>query len=194
MKIRYLLITFLALLLHLSANGQKVALKTNLLGDAFLSPNVALEMGVAPRWTVDLSGQFNFWPVNEHNWKHWVVQPEARYWFCRRFTGHFLGVHALGGEFNVGNIDMDLNFLGTDFRKLKNERYEGWGVGAGVAYGYAWPIHPGWNVEAEVGVGWVYTRSSSYPCATCGTKISSDKPHNYVGPTKAAINIVYFIK
>ena len=38
--------------------------------------------------------------------KHWVVQPEYRYWFCEAFNGWFLGVHLMGGEFNVGEVDL----------------------------------------------------------------------------------------
>ena len=60
-----------------------------------------------------------------------------------------------------------------------------------MAYGYAWPVHKHWNVEAEIGIGWIYTRFDSFPCKDCGKKIDSDRVHNYVGPTKAALNIVY---
>ncbi|WP_410522277.1 DUF3575 domain-containing protein [Muribaculum intestinale] len=48
-----------------------------------------------------------------------------------------------------------------------------------------------WNIEAEIGFGWTYTRYESYPCTHCGNKIDNNRPHNYVGPTKAALNIVY---
>ena len=119
------------------------------------------------------------------------MQPEARYWFCRRFAGHFLGFHALGGQFNFGNWNHGFDFLGSDFSRLKEMRYQGWGAGAGVAYGYAWPVHPHWNIEAEIGLGWIYTRYDSYPCSECGSKIADNKAHNYVGPTKLALNIVY---
>ncbi len=182
-----------AALMPVKGPAQSVALKTNLVGDAALSPNLALEVGLAPKWTLDVSGQINFWTVGHDNrWKHWVVQPEARYWFCERFTGHFLGFHALGGQFNVGGIDrLGFTFLGTDFDKLKDKRYQGWGIGAGVAYGYSWPVAKHWNIEAEIGIGWVYTRSDIYPCTECGTKIYSPKVHNYVGPTKVAVNIEY---
>ena len=48
-----------------------------------------------------------------------------------------------------------------------------------------------WNIEAEFGFGYIYTHYDVYPCARCGTKIAKDRSHNYVGPTKAAINLVY---
>ncbi len=172
------------------AFAQKVALKTNLVSDALLSPNLALEVGLAPKWTLNTAGQLNLWSVDGHKWRHWLVQPEARYWFCRRFQGHFLGVHAIGGEFNFGNIDVNANFLGSDFRKLKDRRYEGWGVGAGIGYGYDWILSRHWNLEAEIGIGWIHGRYAEYPCTVCGNKLGSGH-HNYFGPTKSALNLVY---
>ncbi len=189
-KLKLLIVTLLVLLSSSPSFAQKAAVKTNLLSDALLNPNAAVEVGIAPKWTINTSGEINFWNVNGHRWRHWVVQPEARYWFCHRFQGHFLGVHALGGEYNVGNIDLDFKMLGTDFSKLKDRRYEGWFGGAGIAYGYDWIINRHWNIEAEIGIGWTYTRYDAYPCAVCGKKLESGH-HNYFGPTKAAINLMY---
>ena len=175
----------------IGARGQNVALKTNLLYDATLTVNAGLEVGLAPRWSLDLSGNYNGWKVNEHKWKHWLAQPEARYWFCDRFAGHFVGLHLLGGQYNFGNIKNSLNFLGNDFSELTDHRHQGWFAGAGVAYGYSWILGRHWNLELELGVGYVYTRYDVFECAGCGKKVEEDKPHHYVGPTKAAISLVY---
>ncbi len=175
-----------------SASAQNFALKTNLLSDGFLSPNLGMEVGLAPKWTLDVSGQFNLWTLShDRRWKHWAVQPEARYWFCDRFASHFIGVHTHGGQYNIGGFDGKVKFLGTDARKLKDTRYQGWFVGGGVAYGYAWILGRHWNLEAELGVGYSYTRYDRFRCVGCGKKVESDKPHHYYGPTKAAVNIVY---
>lgn len=175
-----------------TVRAQDVAVKTNLLADGILSPNLGLEIGLAPKWTVDVTGQFNAWTLShDRRWKHWAVQPEARYWFCDRFAGHFIGVHAHGGQYNIGGFDGRLNLFGSDARKLKDTRYQGWFVGAGVAYGYAWILNRHWNLEAEIGIGYSYTRYDRFRCAGCGKQIESDKPHHYVGPTKAAVNLVY---
>lgn len=171
---------------------QDVAVKTNLLSDAVLNPNAGVEIGLAPKWTLDVSGQFNGWTLShDRRWKHWAVQPEARYWFCDRFAGHFVGLHAHGGQYNIGGIDGRINFLGTDARKLKDTRYQGWFAGAGISYGYAWILGRHWNLEAEIGIGYSYTRYDRFRCSGCGKKIETDKTHHYVGPTKAAVNLVY---
>lgn len=190
--IKTILVIALLLLAGASTNGfaQKVALKSNLLYDALLTPDLGLEVKVAPQWTVEITGNVNFWKVNDRRWKQWNVQPEARYWFCQAFSGHFLGAHLIGGQYNFGNLPLNFKFLGTDFSKLRDNRYQGWMGGAGIAYGYSWILDKHWNLEAELGIGWIYAHYDRYPCATCGTRLESGH-HNYFGPTKAAINLVY---
>lgn len=186
---------FLIIVMNIVAHpvcAQDVAVKTNILSDVFLNINTSLEVGLAPRWTLDISGEVNAWTLShDRRWKHWAVQPEARYWFCDRFAGHFIGAHLHGGQYNIGGIDTNFSLLGTDFSALKSTRYQGWFVGAGVAYGYAWILGRHWNIETEIGVGYSYTRYDRFRCAGCGKKVSENKPHNYFGPTKVAVNLVY---
>ncbi len=174
-----------------AANAQDVALKTNLINDIALSPNIGVEVGLAPKWTLDMTAEMNLWKVDGRSWKHLYFQPEARYWFCQRFSGHFIGFHALGGIYNFGKLNLPFNMLGSNLKELKDKRYQGWAVGAGVVYGYAWPLHKHWNIEAALGIGWLYTRFDSYPCQICGTKIDRNKSHNYFGPTKLSVAVEY---
>lgn len=185
-----LLIAMLAL--ASTSRAQDVAVKTNLLDDCILNPNIGVEVGLAPKWTLDVTGQFNAWTLShDRSWKHWAVQPEARYWLCDRFSAHFFGAHLHGGQYNIGGINGLVNFFGTDARKLKDSRYQGWFVGAGIAYGYAWILGEHWNFEAEIGLGYSYTRYDQFRCAGCGKRLATNKPHHYVGPTKVALNLVY---
>ena len=34
----------------------------------------------------------------------YLIQPELRYWPCRKFEGHFLGVHGHYAYYNVGPV------------------------------------------------------------------------------------------
>lgn len=192
MKFKFLTAALLGAFCCIHSSAQDLAVKTNLLYDATLTINIGAEMQVAPKWSIDLSGNYNPWTLSGgKKWKHWMVQPEARYWFCQPLGGHFLGVHILGGEYNMGHFGHGFKFLNNDLRLLKDHRYQGWYAGAGVAYGYSWLLGKHWNLEAEIGIGWAYTRYDTYECKGCGRKIRSNKAHNYVGPTKAAINLVY---
>lgn len=182
----------LSLFYCLSVKSQDVALKTNMIYDATATVNAGVEIGIASKWTLDVSGNFNCWTMSEgKRWKHWFVQPEARYWLCDRFSGHFFGVHAHGGQFNIGGIDNDFKFLGTDFSVLSDKRVQGWFAGAGVAYGYAWVLGRHWNLEGELGLGYAYCRYDKFNCMDCGRKVEKDKSYNYFGLTKIALSLVY---
>lgn len=187
----FLTVVILIFSISETASAQKIAVKTNLLYDATATVNAGVEIGLAPKWTLDVSGNFNSWPIRGHKWKHWMVQPEARYWFCDRFAGNFLGLHALGGAYNIGYIPNDIRFLGQDFSLLTDHRYQGYAIGGGVAYGYAWALAKHLNLEFELGVGYIYTRYDSYECFGCGKMVAEKVPYHYVGPTKAAVSLVY---
>ena len=105
MKIR-LLTAVLAILCSTAVFGQKAALKTNLLYDAGLTLNGGIEFRMAPKWTFDLSANLNAWTIDNRRWKHWLVQPEARYWLCQAWSGHFFGAHLLGGQYNWGHLNL----------------------------------------------------------------------------------------
>lgn len=190
-KFSLCIITILFIGFMQSAQAQNIAVKTNLLYDATATVNAGVEIGLAPKWTLDISGNLNAWSKNEHTkWKHWMVQPEARYWFCDRFSRHFLGAHLIGGAFNFGNINNNLSFLGTDFSKLSDHRYQGYAYGCGVAYGFAFVLSKHLNLELEAGVGYVCLDYETYECDGCGRKVA-EGIHHYVGPTKAAVNLVF---
>lgn len=109
----------------------------------------------------------------------------------RPFFGTFPRIPCPRRTVQCRRIEKRLKFLGSDFSKLSDARYQGWFVGAGVAYGYAWILGRHWNLELEIGVGYAYTQYDKFRCAGCGKKVESDKSHHYVGPTKAAVNLVY---
>lgn len=170
-------------------NAQEVGIKTNLLYWASASPNLGVEIGLGKQTTLDISAGFN--PFNfshERKWKHWLVQPEFRWWTCERFNGHFLGLHLVGGGFNVGNVSF---FPFSMWDGLDHYRYKGHALGAGIAYGYAWMLGKHWNLEAEIGLGYAHAWYDQYACEKCSDKILSDGNKNYWGLTKLAISFVY---
>ena len=93
-------------------HAQDWAIKTNLISDATATVNIGTEIGIAPKWTIDISGSYNNWSKNDSvKWKHAFIQPEARYWFCDRFSRHFIGAHLIGGAFNLGNIQNNISIF-----------------------------------------------------------------------------------
>jgi len=174
----------------LSVNAQQTALKSNLLFDAGATPNVGLEIGVGPKHSVQMFYGLHPWTFGHGSdkkyLKHWVVNPEWRHWFCHRFNGSFIGIHAFGGQFNAANVKMPLGW----WKELQDHRFEGWFVGGGVSYGYQWILSKHWNFEAAAGFGAAYIDYDKFKCGDCGKKLE-DGNKLYIGPTKAALSLLY---
>ena len=120
--------------------------------------------------------------------RHWMLMPEYRHWFCQSFNGWFVGAHLMGGEFNAGGVKLPFGLLST----LEHHRYEGWFVGGGITAGYQWPLSRHWNLETSLGFGYDYIQYDKMKCGSCGEKLKTGHT-NYVGPTKAAVSLVYVI-
>ena len=171
--------------------AQDIAVKTNLLYWATSTPNIGFEFGLGKRTTLDLVGGYNPWTLNKDDnkkIKHWMVMPEFRYWLCERFNGHFFGIHTGFAEYNISGVRIPFQNKST-----QEHRYEGWATGIGISYGYTWILGKRWNLEANIGAGYIYTKYDKYECKTCGRFKDNQKKH-YFGPTKAGISLIYIIK
>ncbi len=178
------------------ANVQKAlprfALKVDLLyGLGTLTPNIAAEAALSPRSTVELSYGNNPWnykarlPQNK-KLLHGMVRAEYRLWLCERFSGHFLGAHALYTEYNVSGRNVPLLFD-------KKYRYQGNAWGGGISYGYDLPLGKRWNLEFVAGVGALRMKYDRYSCLTCAVD-AEPATKTWLGPTNLGINLVFLIK
>ena len=54
---------------------------------------------------MDVWGAYNAWKYpDDMRLNLYLIQPEVRFWPCRKFEGHFFGVHGHYGHFNIGMI------------------------------------------------------------------------------------------
>lgn len=160
-------------------------LKSNLLYDLTASLNLGIEYRMSEYLTIDASINYNPWTFsNNRKYKHILIQPELRYWIYEPFNGHFFGGHLLYSRYNVGNLP---------FGSLKDFRYNGDTYGVGISYGYQWLLSPRWNLEATLGIGYIYFDYTRYECRTCGEELGRGNK-NYLGPTKAGISLIYILK
>lgn len=191
MKKFSLSITVLFLIVF-SSTAQHWGLKTNAAHWATAGTmNLGTEIAMSRKHTLEIGAGYNPFTFNDNKkFKHWIVQPEYRFWTCESFNGHFFGIHALAAEFNVGGFDWPIGRL----KDIKEHRYEGYAFGGGVSYGYQWPIAKRLNLELNIGAGYAYLLYDKYKCVKCGEKQESDVKDNYFGVTKAAVSLIYFIK
>lgn len=211
MKLTKLIIAGLLMSCTAMTTSAQFALKTNLVGWATTTTNLGIEVGMGQKSSLQLMGYFNPWDFGDNkHFRFWTVQPEYRYWFCQKFNGWFLGVHLLGGEYNASKInfpfkaltwgkatDINENFPDKDhnsgwpnIQKENSGRHvEGWDIGAGISAGYQWVLAKHWNLEASLGIGYVYSKLKYI--GRCQQTI--DKRNiNYVGLTNAQVSFLYF--
>ncbi|MCD8176176.1 MAG: DUF3575 domain-containing protein [Tannerellaceae bacterium] len=193
-KLRLIIWIFGFSLIHIYSNpelnAQSIGLKNNILYDAILSPNLGIEVAVSNKVTIDLIGSYNpFTLKNDKKFRHWLVQPEARYWFCESFNGWFIGGHLHGGQYNFAKLHLPFGIK----PQLKENRYEGFYYGAGISGGYQWMLGKRWNLEASLGLGYARFHYHKYDCTDYGPRTGHGNYH-YLGPTKATISIIYIVK
>ena len=141
---------------------------------------------ISRHFTMALNGAYNAWKFgNDMKLNHYLIQPELRYWPCRKFEGHFPGVHGHYAYYNVGQIPF--------FSGMEDIIYRGDLYGGGITYGYHWVLGDRFSIEAVIGGGYARMEYDKYRCAGCGERMGHYK-RNYFGPTRAGVSLIYFIR
>lgn len=106
-----------------------------------------------------------------------TVLPGVRYWFRESFRDPFVGFSVLASRYNIGNI-------------WDKYRYDGWGLGAGLSFGWTYPMAPRWNFEWELGLAAFWANHDKSLCKTCGYKFDHERKV-YLIPHKISVNLIY---
>ena len=140
--------------------------------------NVTLEAAVAPHWSVELALLANPVSTERLGLTAAALQPGVRYWFFEEYAGHFLGMHAALASYNVWNA---------------SHRHKGWLSGAGISYGYCWPLSARWNMTLEGGIGIYHMRESEKRRFTPDSEPEYIRHHRrwVFGPSKCALTFSY---
>ena len=183
---RKVLIVLGYLLCATFAFGQ-VAIKTNVPLDVVRIPNLALEVGLSKKVSLEVPFYYNPWKYSDSKQlKISMVQPEVRYWLCDKFNGHFFGVHGMVGNYHTTGIDLPFSI----FDDTDKFRYKGRFYGGGISYGYQFILGRHWNLGLTVGIGYARVNYERYECVECAS-LDKEGHENYFGPTKAALNLIY---
>lgn len=166
-----------------------LALKTNLLFDAALIPNIEIEVPVSKRYSLNGELMFPWWLAKDNKYCLQVLGGglEARYWLGNRdnkyaLTGHFLGLYAGGGKYDL---------------QWQEEGYQGeFFIAAGMGYGYTTRITRNLRLEFNLGVGLLQTDYRHYHMRSNYQTLLWQNNGNYtwLGPTKAKISLVWLLQ
>lgn len=162
-----------------SSSGRYLGVKTNIAAWAGTIMNIAADVQVSEHFSIELPILWCPWHVSsKHAVKTFAIQPEARYWLSKPGEGHFFGVHAHVGWFNV---------------KWNRDRYQDTDrplLGAGISYGYLLPFNEHWAGEFTLGAGYANMRYDTYYNMDNGARIDT-RTKNYWGITRIGLSVVY---
>lgn len=169
------------------------ALKTNLIYDVMLMPNLTAEWYIGKQWSLAVEGNWSWWTFNrpvQNRGYHRIqtVGVEARKWLGSPYP---LRGHALGGYAMVGNYDIRLS--PEDEYSKAWLSYLSWS--AGVSYAYSFPVARKINLEFGLALGYVGGRYYRYDYCMTHEQWTQRAIHNrnYWGPTRVGVSLVWLL-
>jgi len=166
------------------------SLKSNLLYDLALTPNIEVEVPVGKRWSVHGEFQHGWWLKSDDSfcWQLEAAGLEGRYWLGDRsgrgvLTGWFVGLFAGAGVY--------------DFQLKKDRGYQGdFYISAGVSAGYAVQFGSSpWGMEFSAGAGYLttdYTPHTPNPYVQHELlRDGADQRFRGILPLKAKVSLIY---
>lgn len=160
--------------------AQRIAVKTNALYWAALSPNAGVEVTLSRHFTLNLEADFSpFGRGGNVGLRHVSFVPEVRYWFGGRpQTRHFIGASGMGTIYDL---------------RFGNTRHDGDALGGGFTYGYSLVLNRRWSIEGTVGLGLLHRSEKHYAVGTPAPD-SPNRTGFVFAPVKLGLSAVYIIR
>lgn len=164
-----------------------VALKTNMLYDAALVPNIGAEVYLGKNYSLTGNWMYAWWKSDTHHnyWRTYGGDLEIRRYFGSKAAEKPLqGWHAgLYGQ--IVTYDFELGGRG-----YLGDR---WTWGGGVSLGYSAPLLRRFNLDFVLGFGYLGGEYKEYlPIDGCYVW-QATKQRRWFGPTKAEVSLVWLI-
>ena len=162
------------------------ALKSNLLYDALLVPNLSLEASIGSGWTLGAGGMFAWWSKDAKHryWRIYGGDLEIRKYFgtlskSKPLQGHHLGIY---GDF----LTYDFEFGAKGYQSKAT-------YAAGIKYGYSHPIANRLNLDFALGIGYLHSNYKTYVPRDGCYVYQETKKRKWLGPTQAEISLVWLL-
>ena len=162
------------------------ALKSNLLYDALLVPNLSLEASIGSGWTLGAGGMLAWWSKDAKHryWRIYGGGLEIRKYFgtlakSKPLQGHHLGIY---GDF----LTYDFEFGAKGYQSKAT-------YAAGIKYGYSHPIANRLNLDFALGIGYLHSNYKTYVPRDGCYVYQETKKQKWLGPTQAEISLVWLL-
>lgn len=172
-----------------------MGLKTNLLYDALLVPNVGVEFYLGKNWTVGANWMYSWWSRDKKHryWRMYGGEMAVRKYFGgaaerKPLTGHHLGVYG-----QIFTYDFETGGHGYMGGKPGGTLWDKMNYAAGIEYGYSLPVARRLNLDFVIGLGyWGGTYYEYLPMDNHYVWQATRQRH-WFGPTKAEISLVWLL-
>ncbi len=168
-------------------NPSYLAVKTNMLYDAALVPNVGLEFYLGKNISVAGNWMYAWWHSDKIAW-YWRTYGgdlALRYWFGKEADKKPLQGHHVGLYGQIVTYDFQVGARGY--------LADRWTYGGGIEYGYSLPISRRLNIDFTVGAGYLQGETKEYLPIDGHHVWQVTKYRHWVGPTKAEISLVWLL-
>lgn len=173
-----------------------LAIKSNLLYDLALMPNLSVELPLGHSFSVLAQSYWPWWLTGDQRYCLQIrsLGFEGRWWFAHRkkeqtgdrkwrdrMAGHFIGIYGISGS--------------SDFQYEDRFCVQSTFWSAGVTYGYSLPVGDWMNLEFSLSAGYARIPWQGYNPSPDWRDLFRD-PENYgllgyIGPTKLEVSLVF---
>ena len=162
------------------------ALKTNLLYDMALIPNLGVEFHLGKGWALGLDYNHAWWSLADKNyfWRVYGGGIDVRKYFGKASAVRPLSGHHLGLFVQAFTYDIETGGRG----QMSDLTYSG-----GLEYGYSLPVGKAFNIDFGIGLGYAGGEYKVYDPEDDCYVWKETRLRHYMGPTKAEISLVWIL-
>ena len=172
-----------------------MAVKTNMLYDVLVVPNIGVEFYLGKNWSVSGNWMYGWWDKSSKHryWRVYGGDIAIRKWLGKKATEKPLTGHHLGLYGQLFTFDFEWGGTGYMGGRPGETLWDSPNYAVGVEYGYSLPVARRLNIDFSVGVGYWGGKYYTYSPLDGHDVWESTKNRHWFGPTKAEVSLVWLL-
>ena len=172
-----------------------MAVKTNMLYDALLVPNIGVEFYVGKNWSLAGNWMYAWWKSDRHHnyWRLYGGDLEVRRWFGRKASEKPLAGHHIGLYGRIFTYDFETGGPGYMGGKPGGTLWDKMNYSVGLEYGYSLPVARRLNLDFVIGVGYWGGEYHKYAPIDGHYVWKETRRRHWFGLTEAEISLVWLL-
>lgn len=172
-----------------------MAIKTNMLYDVAVTPNLAAEFYLGKNFSLSASYAHAWWKSEPKNffWRYYGAEASFRWWFGKSSMVKPLQGHHVGLNYQIFTYDFQFGGKGILAGMPGGMLIDRPSHIVALEYGYSVPIARRLNLDFVVGVGYNWGVFEEYLPIDDHYVWQATKQRQYIGPTKLEISLSWLL-